>query len=104
MYRVTTPTHTFTLPIDTSTCSEILVSYKQNGMELDKHMQDGVLPEGMALSGANVVVTLSQSETKAFTKGNISVQVRVLTNAGKAFASQVFVITNKEVLNEEILA
>ena len=27
MYRVTTPTHTFTLPIQTSLCKEIQVTY-----------------------------------------------------------------------------
>lgn len=49
MYRATTPTHTFTLPIETSTCSEILVSYKQGSVTINKHYQDSTLPEGMSL-------------------------------------------------------
>ena len=104
MYRVTTPTHTFTLPIETDTCAEILVSYKQRDVQLDKHYQDGVLPSGMTLSGKTVVIVLTQEETKAFRKGSVSVQVRVLTNANKAYASQMFTVDNNQVLNEEILA
>lgn len=103
MYRVTTPTHTYTLPIETSNCKEILVSYKQNNVLLEKHYQDGTLPSGMTLNGNDVIVNLTQAETKAFKNGKIDVQVRVLTNANKAFASQMFTITHKDVINEEIL-
>ena len=103
MYRVTTPTHTFTLPIDTGTCSEILVSYRQKNVALDKHYQNDTLPEGMALSGETVVINLTQEETKQFAKGDVYVQVRVLTTAGKAFASQKFRISANDVLNEVIL-
>ena len=103
MYRVTTPTHTFTLPIDTGACSEILVSYRQKGVALDKHYQDGTLPDGMTLSGEMVVINLTQEETKQFTDGEVKVQVRVLTTSGKAFASQKFRISARDVLNEVIL-
>ena len=103
MYRVTTPTHTYTLPIETSTCKEILVSYKQGRVLIEKHYQDGILPSGMALDGKNVIVNLTQAETKAFVKGAIDAQIRVLTTADKAFASQHFTISNKDVINEEIL-
>lgn len=103
MYRVTTPTHTYTLPIETSTCKDILVSYKQNNVRLEKHYQDGTLPSGMTLDGKKVIVNLSQVETKKFVKGSVDSQVRVLTNADKAFASQHFTISIKDVNNEEIL-
>ena len=103
MYRVTTPTHTYTLPIETSSCKEILVSYKQNNVLLEKHYQDQTLPSGMTLDGKDVIVNLTQAETKAFEKGKIDVQVRVLTNANKAVASQIFTVTHKDVINEEIL-
>lgn len=42
MYRATTPTHTFTLPMDTSNCLEILVTYKQGNVQLDKHYQGNI--------------------------------------------------------------
>lgn len=103
MYRVTTPTHTYTLPIETSSCKVILVSYEQDNVLIEKRYQDGILPSGMTLDGKVVIVNLTQAETKAFAKGAIDAQVRVLTTAGKAFASQHFTISNKDVINEEIL-
>ena len=104
MYRVTTPTHTFTLPIETSTCKEIQVTYRQRNRELVKHYQDSTLPSGMTLDGKNVIIRLTQEETKAFQAKPADVQVRVLTTGEDAYASQVFKIWIDEVLNEEILS
>lgn len=104
MYRVTTPTHTFKLPFDTSTCAEIVVTYKQGATELTKHYQDGVLPPGMSLDDENVNIRLEQTETKAFKAGqHIYAQVRVLTTDNNALASQMFKLDANEVLNEEVL-
>lgn len=104
MYRATTPTHTFTLPIQTSTCSEILVTYKQGKILLDKHYEDGTLPPGMTLDGKNVVIRFSQEETLKFNAKNpVQVQVRVLTNDNNALASQKFNVSVEDVLNEEVL-
>lgn len=104
MYRATTPTHTFTLPIATSTCSEIQVAYQQNDLTLVKHYQDGTLPSGMTLDGNSVIIILTQEETLAFSKGRASVQVRVLTNTGTVMASQKFSISIFDVINEEVLS
>lgn len=104
MYRVTTPTHTFTLPIDTSTCSEILLTYEQGSTVLEKHYQDNTLPDGMTLDGTSVIQVLTQEETKAFCRGVVKAQIRVLTTAGKAYTSQKFEIHVKDTLNEDILA
>lgn len=105
MYRVTTPTHTFTLPLDTSTLKEIQVSYKQGNLKLIKHYQDGILPDGMTISANTVIVRLSQEETKKFNaKDTATVQVRVLTNDDDVFASQKFVISVVEVISEDILS
>ena len=104
MYRVTTPTHTYTLPMDTSTLAEIQVTYKQGDVSLVKHYQDGALPEGMTLDGPDVVIDLTQEETKAFAAPMpVRSQVRVLTASGKSYASQVFTVSVSEVLNEEVL-
>lgn len=104
MYRVTTPTHTFKLPVDTSDCAEIQLTYKQGTTSLVKHYQNGSLPDGMTLDDDEVIQILTQQETKAFKEGSVSVQVRVLMTSGKAFASQTFNVAVKQVLNEEILA
>ena len=104
MYRLTTPAHQFTLPIETNTCQDILVTYAQGGtIVLEKHMDDGVLPEGMTTEGKKVIVTLTQAETKLFTAKKAYAQVRVLTLGGQAYASQYFEIQVNEVLNKDIL-
>ena len=112
MYRVTTPTHTFTLPIETSTCKEIQITYQQyedpvlgiEEVELIKHYQNDVLPSGMTLDGKKVYIRLTQQETKSFAPDNpVATQVRVLTTEDNAYASQMFYVNVNDVLNEEIL-
>lgn len=104
MYRVTTPVHTFTLPIDTSELAEIQVTYRQGNKVLVKHYQDNTIPNGMTLNEDHVIVMLTQQETKNFSKGAVSIQLRALTLSGRAYASQIFKITANDTLNEEILA
>lgn len=104
MYRATTPTHTFTLPINTSDCLEIQVTYKQGGVVLVKHYQDNVLPSGMALDGKDVIISLTQEETLMFSENSkAKVQVRVLTQTNDVMASQKFPVKIQGVLNGEIL-
>ena len=105
MYRVTTPTHTFTLPMSTSSLKEIQVTYLQGEVSLIKHYQDGIMPSGMSLDDDKVIIQLTQEETKLFAANkNISTQVRVLTNDNEAFASQLFIVEVDEVLSEDVLA
>lgn len=103
MYRVTTPTHTYTLPISTDECAEIQITYKQDKTSVVKHYQDGTLPDGMSLEGNTVIVVLSQEETAKFAKGKVEAQVRVLTTGGEAMASQTFKLKINDVLNDEVL-
>lgn len=102
MYRVTTPTHVFTFPDDTSEYAEIQITYTQGDIQLVKHYQDGTLPPGMTLENNKALVTLSQAETKAFNKGIAKVQVRVMKGFD-VFASKMFDVEVNEVNNEEIL-
>ena len=103
MYRATTPTHQFTLPMNTSECSEIQITYSQCGVSLVKHYQDGMLPSGMTLDGEDVFVRLTQLETLQFQANKpVKAQVRVLVG-NDAMASQKFQITINNVLNEEVL-
>lgn len=44
MYRATTPKHIFTLPIPTSNCKDILITYAQKGkIIIEKHKDEGGL-------------------------------------------------------------
>ena len=104
MYRVTTPEHTFTLPQNASAYDVIQITYKQGATKITKTCEDGVTPQGVTIDGKNVVVMLTQAETKKFRAGGaLTVQVRALTLGGKAYASDRFPIEVKEVNNEEIL-
>lgn len=103
MYRVTTPTHTFTLPDAANTYSVIQIAYRQKSVNLVKQYEDGTAPSGMELDGNNVIIMLTQEETKQFSAGSAKVQVRVLTAQGEALASKIFTISIDDVINEEVL-
>lgn len=104
MYRVTTPTHTFTLPDTASDYEEIQITYKQRDVDIVKHYQDNTLPSGMSFDGQDVIVRLTQEETKQFKAGDkVSVQVRVLTQGADAYASKKFSVDVQPVLNDEVL-
>lgn len=104
MQRATTPTHTFTLPMNVDELKEIQVTYKQGETSLVKHYQDGILPSGMSLNENTVSIRLTQVETKLFTeKRSTLAQVRVLTLTNIAMASQKFKIKIDSLLNEDIL-
>lgn len=102
-YRVTTPQHTFTLPISTSECSVLQVTYSQGCKKLVKEYAHGVAPSGMVLDDDMIIINLSQEETKGFSVGAVSVQVRVLTNGGRAYASKEFNVNVKKVNSDNIL-
>ena len=104
MYRVTTPTHTFTLPEQANTYKEIQITYKQNKYKLVKHYQDNILPPGMSFDDKDVLIRMTQEETKQFKAGEpVSVQVRVLTSGDDAYASKSFSVSVNQVLNDEVL-
>ena len=107
MYRVTTPTHTFTLPVQTSTCTIIRVAYRQLGTKLLKVYENGTLSEGMELDGKKVIIKLTQEETKSFNatdpKNPVYAQVRAMTEGGDVFASQQFAVSIEEVIDDEVL-
>ena len=103
MHRITTPIHTYILPIQTSECDEIEVTYKQKCL-IKTFLYDGTLPDGMTLDGKNVIIKLTQEQTKALKSAyDLTSQVRVRTNDGNVLASQIFDIKVDEVLSEEIL-
>ena len=103
MYRATTPVHTFTLPISTSDCAVVLVTYEQGKTEINKEYNNDTLPSGMTFNDKDVVITLTQEEANMFKTGKIDVQIRVLTNSGAAYASEKFKVKSLDVLNDKIL-
>ena len=103
MYRATTAEHTFTMPEDTSVYDIIQITYKQRAKKLVKTLIEGREASGIMAVGDTVLVTLTQEETRRFSVGKATVQVRVLRSDGKAYASEEFIIDVKGVNNEDIL-
>lgn len=104
MYRATTPTHTYKLPIQTSDCKIIKVIYKQGETKIVKYYMGNTEADGMTLDGDKVIIKLTQEETLMFNaKEPVSAQIRVLTNDDDAFASRRFRIAVNETQDEEIL-
>lgn len=99
MIRATTPTHRFTLPFDYNTyVKKILITYSQSGeIVLEKKEND------VQIDGNIVSYTLTQEETKLFSNGYVSVQVRVLTLNNEALASEKYSMHIDNVLNDEVL-
>lgn len=97
--RGTTPTHTFTLPMDVSMCSKLRAIYSQDGVTVIKIDNDRFKRNGREIS-----CTLTQEETLQFNcKKYCEIQLRVLTNAGDALACRVEKITVGRCLDDEVL-
>ena len=99
MFRATTPTHTFTLPFDTSQLEKVRITYEQNDVTiLSKTEVDCVL------EGKNIVLNLTQEDTLLFApRDRVYIQLRVKTVDGKVVASGLFRKFPKECLDEEVL-
>lgn len=99
--RVTTPTHTFTLPSTMGTLTDFYVTYQQNGrIILEKRMGD----EGVDLTGRVITVNLTQEDTAKFSDNvKAVVKVKVKTQTGKVMDSQFITITTLQTLHKEAM-
>lgn len=96
----TTPTHTFTLPFDTSTIASVRFVYSQEGEV--KVVKDGA---AVQKDGAKVSTTLTQADTFALTPGvEVRLMLRVLTKGGDALASDVKTGRCRSNADKEVLA
>lgn len=98
MRRLTTPTHTFTLPINADLVDKFLLTYTQDGkIILEKNRDD------MSVNGNVWSVKLTQEETKLFAEDVARAQIRILTTGGDALASDKMRFYVDGVFNEEVL-
>lgn len=102
VYIGSTPVHHITLPENATTYAGIEATYRQGGIGLTKYY-DGELPSGMTIDGKVVTLTMSQQETKLFTKGKGTLQLRVLTVDGLVLPSQKWEIVFEHSNNEDVL-
>lgn len=100
MIRGTTPTHTFTIPFDTSLIKEVRVVYAQADEPIIcKETAD------CSLKGQEISTTLTQEETFKFDcKKAVQIQIRVLTTAGEVLATRVQSVSVDKCLDNEVMA
>lgn len=100
MYRGTTPTLTFRLPIDTGSITALSVAVAQAGqVKVEKTLSD------VQLDGDVVSCTLTEAETLSLTAGSgtdAKIQLRVGVGAQR-MASQVFVVPVERILRDGAL-
>ncbi len=98
MYRYTTPTLQFNLPIETSTLEECYATIKQEEVLIEKQLAE------MTAEEKTLKVTLTQEET-ALLKANeyMYVQLRCKDSNANAYASKIFKIATEQVLKEGVI-
>ena len=99
MYRGTTPTITFTLPIDGSSLTALNLCFAQKGeILLEKNLTDCVL------EGNTLRVTLTEQETLQFAadRGMVEMQLRVGCGATK-MASNIMRVSVERILKDGCL-
>ena len=95
MRRGTTPTLTFTLPVDSSIIECLFITFSQKReIVLEKNINDCEFIDGA------LQVTLSQKETLSFNVGSIDIQIRLKTNDGSAMASNIVVVEIRDCLKD----
>lgn len=99
MRRGTTPTHTFTLPFDTSVVDKVRVIYAQGDIvKIVKKELD------CELSRNTISVKLTQAETLRLNhRLKTDIQLRVVTHSGEALASGIVTVTTTQCLSDEVL-
>lgn len=99
MYRYTTPTLQFNLPIETNILDECYVTIKQSeGVLIEKQLAE------MTAEDKTLKITLTQEET-ALLKANeyMYIQLRCKDKNANAYASKIFKIATEQVLKEGVI-
>lgn len=98
MYRASTPTHRFRIPIAPENIAKILLTYTQNDKIVLEKTEADLTNEGHVWS-----LTLTQEETNLFASDYAQVQVRYLGTDGRSFPSRKFRLFVGAVSNDEVM-
>lgn len=98
MYRGTTPTFSFELPIQASTLTKLSITFRQPGGEsIEKTLND------VTRSGQTVTVTLTEAETLSL-KAARTLDIQLRAGVGDTrLASQVWTVPVKQILKDGAL-
>lgn len=106
--RLTTPTQIFEFETDPSDYARVQITYKQGQKNvLVKEKENLTIEEEQ--QGQTTIwkasFKLTQQETKMFevSRYPVRIQVRVLTASGDALASDIYLLSVVDVLNDEVL-
>lgn len=101
MYRGTTPTLCFTVmtQLDLSKVKTVWVTF-QNFVHERTYTGEEVRVEAAT---KKMYVDMSQEETLAFSAGKVDIQIRMLMEDGKAYATDVVTTTVEEVLRDGVI-
>lgn len=104
MIRGTTPTLTFNIPFETSIIKSCYVTIEQHPIRAPKIIIEKSMHE-LTVSGRTISLMLTQENTLSFKEGyGILVQLRVLTNEGKALASDIYKISCEDILKDGVIS
>lgn len=95
MRRGTTPTNTFSVPIDLSAAT-VYITYAQNNRTVIEKTGDELTFD--STDGYKIIVELSQQDTLAFKAGTVEIQIRAVFETGEALASNIIRTTFDRIL------
>lgn len=99
MFRASTPTHEFILPMELMEIVEdVRICYEQKNEEVLLKTLEDCKVEGNVLR-----ITLTQEEANLFSHGPAQVQLRVKTKEGKVIPSDVSTVVVRDVLDDEVM-
>ena len=97
--RGSTPTHTFSIPFDTSVVTGVVIIYAQDGAEvLQKKTAD------CTITDRDVSVTLSQNDTMLFSAGKPAMVQLVVYAGERASVSNIVEMSVSDILSEDVEA
>ena len=98
MRRGTTPTNTFSVPLDL-TGATIYISYEQDGkVVVEKTGTD------ITVATDSLTVKLTQNDTLGFHPGKVNIQVRYVDSFGTADASQIITTSFERIIKDGEIA
>lgn len=94
--RGSTPTHSFSIPIDTASITGIIIIYAQNGAEVFRKKTTDC-----AITDSDVSVTLTQDETLQLKAGSCQAQL-VVHCYERSFVSNIIEMSVDDILSEDV--
>ena len=99
MYRGTTPSLIFNLPIDPTTLTQAWITISQNNnVVINKTLAE------CQIQDTSIICSLSQQDTLLLQKRiDAQVQLRVLTEGGDALASPIYSVKVQDILKDGVI-